>query len=215
MAKRKISKKKITKFIILIILIIAVIIGTILFLNKDKDEAKTVKPKSIDKIEGYNYTLSENSTKYYKKLFKQLKDVLEADDVSESNYADLVAKLFVADFYNLDNKANKNDIGGTQFVYKNYRLDFEKLASSTIYKSVENNTYNNRKQELPVVNNVSTEAKDNTSFKYGENTDDKAYVISFTIEYDKDLGYQTEGILTLIHNGKKLEIAALEEANAN
>ena len=215
MAKRKISKKKITIFAVILIVIIAAVVATIFFLNSNKKDDNTIKVESVDKIEGYDYTLSSNATKYYKSLFKELKIVLESDDVDEAKYADLVAKLFVADFYNLDNKVNKNDIGGVQFVYKDFREDFKKLAANSIYKTVENNVYGDRDQDLPIVTNVSTEKKDSESLKYGDKSDDKAYKINFEVEYKSDLGYQKTGSLTLIHNDKKLEVAALEESSTN
>ena len=207
--KRRVSKKKIRKFMIFLILIVGIIIALVLFLNKPKEQ-NIVKIKSVDKIEGYDYSLSSNATKYHKSLFKQLKEVLENDEIDEAKYADLVTKLFVSDFYNLDNKTNKNDIGGVQYVYKDYREDFRKLATDTIYKSVENNLYGNRKQDLPVVTNVSTEKSQDKAFTYKDKTDEKAYNINFGIEYEKDLDYQKEGTVTLIHNDKKLEVAALE-----
>lgn len=214
MAKRKVSRKKIFKLIFFLVIIILIIGGIFFYLNKNKSEQVTVK-KSVDSIKGYDYTLSENATKYYKSLFKQLKNVLESDDVDEDKYADLVAKMFVADFYNLDNKINKNDVGGKEFVYTDFTDDFTKLATTTMYKKVKSNIYGKRKQKLPVVTNVSTETKDSTSFEYGNNTDDEAYVIDFSIEYKEDLGYQDSGELTIIHNGKKLEVASLEETKLN
>ena len=209
--KRKVSKKKIRRLIFVLILITAGIIGGIFYLDNEEKE-KPIKVESIDEIEGYDYTLSSNATKYYKSLFKELKEVLEADEVDEAKYADLVTKLFVCDFYNLDNKINKNDIGGVQFVYKDFRDDFKKLAADSIYKNV---SYGDREEELPIVTNVSTEKKDSSSFKYGDKTDDNAYNVGFEITYKKDLGYQTSGNITLIHNDKKLEIAVLEESSEN
>lgn len=214
MAKRKVSKKKVSMFLIIIILIVGVI-GTVFYFKNNNKDDKVIKVQSVDEIKGYDYTLSSNATKYYKSLFKQLKEVLESDEVDEAKYADLVVKLFVADFYNLDNKINKNDIGGVQFVYKPFREDFKKLAADSIYKTVENNLYGDRKQTLPVVVNVSTEKKDSKSFKYGNSTDEQAYNINFEIEYKEDLGYQDSGNITLIHNDKKLEVAALEESSSN
>ncbi len=213
MAKRKISKKKVSIFILILVVIIAAI-GLFIFLTKDKEE-DAIKVESVDTIEGYDYTLNNNATKYFKSLFKELKEVLEADDVDQDKYAELVTKLFVADFFNLDNKVSKNDIGGVQFVYKDFRSDFEKLAASSIYKSVESNIYKNREQELPVVVKVSVEKGENTTFEYDSNKDEEAYVINFDIEYEDDLSYQNSGIVTLIHNDKKLEVAALEETDAN
>lgn len=215
MAKRKISKKKVSMFVIILILIVAVIVGFILFSKNLKSDDNTIKVESVDTIEGYDYNLNSNATKYYKELFKELKGVLEADSVDQDKYAELVAKLFVSDFYNLDNKVSKNDIGGVQYVYKDFRGDFSKLAANSIYKNVESNVYNNRNQELPIVTKVSLEKGTNETFKYGDNKDDEAYVINFDITYDNDLGYQTSGTITLIHNDKKLEVAALEETSAN
>lgn len=213
MAKRKISKKKVSIFVIILIVIVAAIIGLCLFLGKDNSGDNTIKVESVDKIEGYDYTLKSNATKYYKSLFKELKEVLEADDVDESKYADLVVKLFVADFFNLDNKSTKNDVGGVQFVYKDFHSDFKKLASSSIYKNVESDLYGNRDQSLPIVTKVSVEKGTNGEFKYGNETDSEAYVINFDIEYKEDLGYQNSGTITLIHNDKKLEVASLEETS--
>ncbi len=212
MVKRKISKKKVTKFVIILLVIIAIVVGLIIFLTRDKED-NTIKIKSVDTIEGYDYTLNSNATKYYKELFKELKEVLEADEIDEEKYADLATKLFVADFFNLDNKINKNDVGGIQFVYKDFQSDFTKLAASSIYKNVQSNLYNNRNQALPVVTKVSTTAPQKKAFKYGENNDEEAYKVDFDIEYKEDLDYQTAGSLTLIHSNKKLEVAAMEEAN--
>lgn len=214
MAKRRISKKKITILVVVLVLIIAAIGVTMFLLNKNKDD-NTIKVESVDTIEGYDYNLDSNETKYYKELFKELKDVLESDDVDQDKYAELVVKLFVADFYNLDNKISKNDVGGTQFVYKDFRGDFEKLASSSMYKNVESNFDNKRKQELPEVVKVSVEKLNGEPFTYGDNTDNEAYKINFDIEYKEDLGYQTSGTITLIHNDEKIEIAELEETSTN
>ena len=212
MAKRKISKKKVSIFVIIVILIIAAITFFI-FLDSKKDDTETIKVEDVDTIEGYDYTLKSNSTKYFKDLFKQLKECLEADEIDEDEYAELVSKMFIADFFNLDNKISKNDVSGVQFVYEGFRDDFIKLVSTSIYKNVESNLYDDREQNLPVVTNVSIEKGDNTTFTYGDQTADNAYVMNFEIEYDEDLDYQTSGTLTLIHNDKKLEVAAMEETN--
>ena len=209
MVKRRISKKKVSIFIICVLLIISLIVGLVMFLKQSKGHDKPVKIKSADTIEAYDYTLSSNATKYYKTLFKELKKVLESPDLDENKYAELVTKLFIADFYNLDNKTNNNDVGGYQFVYTPFKEDFQKLATDSMYKSVENNLYNQRKQELPIVANVSVAKENNGPFTYNNQTDNNAYLMTFEIEYEKDLGYQKTGTVTLIHNDKKLEVAVL------
>ena len=207
MKKRRIKKKP----LIILSLIILIAIGALVyFVFFNKEEEQVAEIKNVDTIEGYDYTLSENATKYYKDLFKELKDVLTADEVDEDKYASLVARMFLADFFNLDNKITKNDVGGLQFVYKDFRDDFTKLASSSMYKTVESDVYGKRNQELPIVSSVSVEKTDNTTFTYGENTDDNAYVFEFTITYEDDMDYQESGTITLIHSNDKLEVAAME-----
>ena len=83
-----------------------------------------------------------------------------------------------------------------------------------MYKSVESDVYGDRDQDLPVVAKVTVENKGNETYTYGENTDENAYRMSFEIEYDDDLGYQTSGELIIIHNGNKLEVASMSEGSS-
>ena len=207
--KRKLNVKRIAIVIILLILIIA---GTFLAIGKlTNKETKTKEVKELANIKAYGYTLKDNATAYYKKLFKELEKTLNEKEVDEEKYASLVAQMFIADFFNLDNKISKNDVGGKEFVYSNYQTDFEKFAMDSLYKSVENDVYGKRNQILPEVTNVTVSKVKNESYKYGENTDENAYIYNFQTEYKEDLGYQKEGSLTLIHNGKKIEVASMSE----
>ena len=207
MKKRRMKKKPIIIACVLLLIIIGILVYFIFF---NKEESEVTEIKNVDTIEGYDYTLSENATKYYKSLFKDLKDVLSEDNVDEEAYAEIVVKLFLADFFNLDNKVSSTDVGGLQFVYEDFREDFTKLASTSMYKHVQSDVYGDRNQELPVVSSVLAEKQDNTTFTYGDNTDDNAYVYDFTITYEDDMGYQEEGTITLIHSNDKLEVAAME-----
>lgn len=211
--KRKINVKRVAILIILLLLIIASIV---LAVNKlTKKETKTKEIQEVASIDAYGYTLKDNATAYYKKLFKELEKTLNADKVDEEKYSELVAQMFIADFFNLDNKISKNDVGGKQFVYADYQSDFEKFAMDSMYKSVESDVYNDRNQELPIVSNVEVTKVGNQNYTYGENSDDNAYVYNFKIEYKDDLGYQTEGSLILIHNGQKIEVASMSEKSAS
>ena len=207
--KRKINVKRV---LILIILLILIVVGIVLTVNKLTNKDTTTKEvKEVASIEAYGYTLKDNETRYYKELFKELEKTLNKKEVDEEKYAELVAKMFIADFFNLDNKISKNDVGGKEFVYSNYQTDFEKFAMDSMYKSVENDVYGKRNQELPIVTKVEVTKVTNEPFTYGENTDDKAYIFNFKIEYKDNLEYQTEGSLTLIHNGNKIEVAKMSE----
>ena len=100
--KKRLSIRKITIFLLLLVVVIG---GCVLAFNKVSSGKKTTKEvQDVDSIEGYNYTLKDNATKYYKSLFEELKKTLEADEIDEEKYAELVAQMFVADFFNLDNK---------------------------------------------------------------------------------------------------------------
>lgn len=164
----------------------------------------------LDKIEGYDYELNENDSSYFESLFKELKTILEAETLDEEGYATIVGQLFITDFYSLDNSINKNDVGGVQFVYNAYQNDFISKAKTTVYNYVENNIYGDREQELPVVKSVTLDSIEQTPYTFGEITsDDNAYTVNYTVEYEEDLGYPTTVTLILIHSEDKLEIAKM------
>ena len=211
MARRR-RKVKFGRLFILLLLIALIFVFGFMAIKKFGGK-KVSKVKEISSIKGYGYTLMADATDYYKGLFKKLDKVLKEKEVDMDEYASLVSQMFVADFFNLDNKISKNDVGGKQFVYTDYQGDFEKYAKDSIYKSVQNNVYGNRKQELPIVSKVTVSKSDSESFKYGDNTDSEAYVFEFDVEYMKDLGYQESGKLVLIHNDKKLEVASMNDNN--
>ena len=134
-----------------------------------------------------------------------------ADEIDEEKYASVICQLFLADFFNLDNKISNNDIGGTQFIYESFREDFEKLAQESIYHYVENNIYGDRKQELPIVTEVSVVDIKEASYTYLDESDDNAYQIDLKIIYEKDMGYQEDVTLVLVHHNERLEIIKMME----
>lgn len=194
--------------IILIAAIVILIVGIGLLVYKRffAEQKTTPKAEVVDKLDDYGYYLEDDATELSKKLFKELKKVLNADEVDEEQYATLVAEMLVADFYNLDNKLSKNDIGGVQFIKETYQTNFVLEASETIYKYIEHNLYGDRKQELPKVTNVSLKTMTNTTYKYEDITDDNVYKALIEVSYEKDLGYPTEVTVVMIHNDKKLEV---------
>lgn len=206
MKKRKLSIKKIS---IVLMIIILLVVAVVILTTKGKKKEPVVKtPGVVDNINGYE--LYENATNYERKLFEELKQILDEDKINYEEYAMVISKLFLTSFYTLDNKISKHDIGGNQYVFEEYRTDFNNKAQSTVYAGLENNIYGDRKQELPVVSSVVVSDVEKVSFSYGEKTDDSAYKLSLIINYNKDLGYQTDVTLILIHNNDKLEIAKME-----
>lgn len=210
MAKKKKRKIKLKKILIILILLAIIIYIGIYMINKKKSNKPTKEVEVIDSIDDFGYQLNDNETKYYNELFNNLKDLLKEENYDEQEYATIIAKLFLADFYDLDSKVMKSDVGGTQFVYEGYREDFEKGAISSIYKYVESNVYGDRKQSLPIVKEITQENIETNSFKYNNTSDSNAYYLTMNINYTKDLGYPTKVEIVLIHNNNRLEVAKLE-----
>lgn len=209
--KRRVNKKKIRIFVLVVLLIFILLALAIWqgnkLLNSNK-EAKVIKV--VDKIDEYGYNLNENETDYYKKIFKKLKKELSKETPDEEEYAKLISQLFISDFYSLNNSTSKNDVGGIQFVYTDFQNDFVNLAKESVYSTVESNIYGERKQKLPVVSEVVVNELRQESFEYSDKSDDAAYVVDITVNYKEDMGYQKDVILTLIHNENKLEIAKMK-----
>ena len=208
---RKKAKSK-QKFLFLLVLIsIILLVGIFVFLSFSSKEPLEEKKKVevIDHLEDYGYILNDNESTYYNQLFKDLKETLNRKDYTEEEYATLVVRLFVADFFHLENKLTKSDIGGTQFVYEPYRIDFENYAKEGLYKYIDNNIYGNREQELPSVEQVSIDKIEQKEFEYDGTTDLDAYYVNVTIQFNKDLGYKNTYQVVLIHNENKLELAKL------
>lgn len=209
--KRRVNKKKIRIFVLVVLLIFILLALAIWqgnkLLNSNK-EAKVIKV--VDKIDEYGYNLNENETDYYKKIFKKLKKELSKETPDEEEYAKLISQLFISDFYSLNNSTSKNDVGGIQFVYTDFQNDFVNLAKESVYSTVESNIYGERKQKLPVVSEVVVNELRQESFEYSDKSDDAAYVVDLTVNYKEDMGYQKDVILTLIHNENKLEIAKMK-----
>lgn len=193
--------------VILLIIILIVCIFDILKSIKSNDQTEI---KILDKIEKYEYTVNENDSLYFKKLFEELKETLK-EEVDEKKYVEIISQLFITDFYSLDQSLNKNDVGGVQFVYTDYQNDFIKKAKETIYSSVENNIYGKRNQELPSVKEVKIKNIKSSTFEMNNFEDNDAFEVDIEIIYEKDLGYANSVILILVHSNEKIEIAKMTE----
>ena len=207
------SKKKIKTWPIIILLVIICFV-ILLFCLKDiyqslkSDVASQVEILST--IEAYGYTLNENDSEYVEKKFKELKKELEKENPDEEIYASLLSQIFVADFYSLKQAINKNDIGGTQFVYEAYQNDFIMSAKTSIYAYIENNIYGTRKQELPMVSEVEVTSIEHIEYDGDTISDDEAYEVDLFLTYEEDLNYPTHVTLTLAHINNKLQIVKMQ-----
>lgn len=185
------------------------------FFNKPTE---ATKPKVVDEIKTFNYALNENDTELFKNTFKELKKILSEKEVDNKKYAETVAKLFIIDFFSLDNKTSKNDIGGVQFVYSKFKTDFVDYARNSIYKRVNNKIDSKEKQNLPLVDEIKVDSVEEVvpsqifeHQDFAEDNEADAYEVSLSWSYKNGDDFQTSTVLTLVKDGSKLSIAKMTE----
>jgi len=204
---KKRTKKEVQRNRIIIIVVIVLILGIIIFFaSRPKLQVISV----VSEIEDYDYYIESNATKLYKKYYSELEEELVDNKVDEENYAKLIAKLFVIDYYTLNNKITNKDIGGVQFIHSELQEKFITEAAETVYKYVKNNLYGTRKQKLPEVSSVEVKNIKNIKYSNGDYKDDSGYQITLNVEYVKNYDYPDEVTLTLIHENNKLVIVEIE-----
>lgn len=213
--RKKVRIKKDNVFIcFLIVLLIGLIISMVILAKNilKKEKVEVVEVQVVDKLDEYGYYLTDHNTDYYKKLYNELKDTLSSEKVDEEKYVSLLSQLFTADFYDLNSKLSKNDVGGVQFVSSEYQDSFIKTASTTggIYYYVKSDLYGDRKQDLPVIKKVDVLSIENEAFSHESINDTNAYVVVLNVEYEQDLGYPKTVTLTIVHNEKKLEVVEVK-----
>ena len=211
-------KKKKAKKIIIFLLVLLIAGGLVYFalFNNNKNTKKVKKEKVVDKIDNFDYTVAETDTKLFKSEFKKLKKILSEKEVDNQKYSESVAKLFIIDFFTLDNKVTRNDVGGVQFVYSKYKKDFIDKSRDEFYKYVKNNLNNDRKQNLPEVSKITVDSTEQVSAASElSGTDfagiDEAYKVNLSWEYKEDLGYQKNAIVIVIKDDSKFSVAKLSK----
>lgn len=203
--------KKLPKIIMIgvaLLLVIALVI--VLAINFWPQEQKVKEVKVLKSIDEYGYELKDNKTKKYKELFKELEDILRADEVNQEEYAKKVAQMFVYDFFSLEDKAAKTDVGGVDFVHPNAVANFLVNAEDTYYKYIESNIYGERKQDLPAVDVVTVDSIEETEFAYNNEMHPGYEVrLSWTYTDDKFSDYQKNAIVILIKSDIKYYVVQI------
>lgn len=195
-----VKKLNINRIIIAVFVLIGIVLFTILGARLYSDffkKEESREEKNLASIDLYGYTLKESDTKIYKQYYEELEDILNSESIDFNEYAQVLTKLFVIDFYTLTNKIASTDIGSLEFIHPNQLENFKLNAGDTIYKYVENNISNDRTQKLPEVKDVTIDSITDAKYKVGEKEYD-AYEIKATWNYVEDLGYETSKIFKLI-----------------
>jgi len=205
MSKRRKRKKAKVGPIILLLIVIFVVGGYLIYNSRPKLQVVSV----VERIEKYDYYLEDNATDIYKDNYKKLEKELSKEEVDEDEYAKLVGKMFVIDYYTLNNKITNKDIGGVQFIHSNLKKDFINQASETIYKYVKNDLYGDRKQKLPEVKSVDVKEFKEIKYKNKDYKDDQGYELEIDVKYKKDYDYPKTVNLKIIHENNKLVIVEI------
>ncbi len=209
--RKVLNKNKLFYFVMIsLILVVIIVIGvkfTFEFLVKD--DKNVVTKKELDSLELYGYTLDDYDSDLYKEYFNDLKSTLNSDEVNYEDYAKEIVKLFVSDFYTLDNKLTSSDIGGVEFIPSDMVENFKMHAGDTMYNYVKTNIYGDRVQELPIVKKVDVTNLESITYTY-KDKEYSGYKVSASWEYQEDLGYKNNEIFTLIKDNNKLYIVVGE-----
>ena len=185
--------KKIIRIIMLVVVALIAIYAIFVAIPSKKN-----KDEGIENINN-KYILYKRDSSLYKENFEKLRTILETSPVDNKKYAETIVKLFVIDFYTLDNKNDNTDIGGLQYVHSNLKDNLVLNASSTMYKYIKTT------KELPKVKSITSVATRETTYKINDK-DYSAYAITINWEYDKDLGYEKQGTFIVINDNENLSI---------
>lgn len=185
--------KKIIRIIMLVVVALIAIYAIFVAIPSKKN-----KDEGIENINN-KYILYKRDSSLYKENFEKLRTILETSPVDNKEYAETIVKLFVIDFYTLDNKDENTDIGGLQYVHSNLKDNLVLNASSTIYKYIKTT------KELPKVKSITSIDTKETTYKISDK-DYSAYAITINWEYDKDLGYEKQGTFIVVNDNGDLSI---------
>ena len=202
-------KKKVK---VILSLAIILIIAGLAFLAYESFRPKDAKTATIEnEIEEYGYTLKSTRNNRYKKMFQELQTILNKNEVDEKDYLEQISKMFIIDFYTLDDKLANTDVGGIDFVHTDAKTNFLEKAEDTVYKYLESDIYGNREQVLAEVTEVTVENIENIEYTIGTDfTDDFAYQVEVSIKYKEDMDYPTKAILIFVHEDNKLSLVEME-----
>lgn len=193
--------------LVALVTILGMLTYTIFFKNNKKVEEEKKDTSTTSEIAGYGITLDEDDTELYKTEFDALKGNLESGNIDYTEYAKSVAKLFIIDLYTIDNKTNKYDVGGLEFVHEGAKENFITNVTDTIYKYVEDNSKKTRKQDLPIVSGITVESIEESTFTIkSTNQTHNSYKVKLTWNYTNDLGYDTKCEVVVINDNSKLYV---------
>jgi len=208
--------KKYKIALIILVILILLCVGLLVFKKTvyDKKEKKpSVTTSVVDNMESYGYALEDRDTKLYKNTYYELKEILDAEELDYEKYGQKISELFVIDLLTISNKVNKYDVGGLDFLYEEEKEMFKNKVIDTIYKDVEDNSYQTREQKLPTVSKVIVEKIEETTFELTEDKKLEAYEYDLQIQYKQDLGYDENITVITVKDNNKMYVVKYTTSN--
>lgn len=205
--------KNVKKILVLLLVIVAIAsFGFVYYKLTHKPSSKVDDVKKEDEIQTkeFDYTLYDNKSDLYKEYFGNLKDELLKDEVNDEEYAKIISKLFIVDFYSLSDKVTSTDVGGLDFIYEPIKENFLLKATDTIYKNIQSNVYGDRKQELPKITSVEVKSIVAVPVTVDSINDINGYTVTLSLTYEKEMGYPKEVTLTLVHVEKEIYVVEVK-----
>lgn len=200
---------------ILLIALIFAIVGTciIVYTRLKKNSNTPVNVTTVkDTIDKYGYTLNDDVTAYYQQEFDALKVMSTDNTKTDEDIASQVAKLFVIDLYSINYKVNKYEVTSAQYFYSDKKDMHTQKVIDKLYNLVEDNSYNDRKQQLPEVTNVTINKIDTGSYKLSDSNTQKSYIIDLSITYKEDMGYDTNCLVTMVKDSNNINLSVVNYA---
>lgn len=198
------------KILMIVIISIAVILGGLLiyqqFFYKKPVETPVNTVTVTNTIDEYGYTLEDRDTVLFEEKFHELEALLNQEDFDQEEYVSLVSQLFIIDFYTIDNKISRYDIGGLEYVYTDAVASLKSVAQNSIYKTVENNLDGSRTQQLPEVSSITVDSISDYEYIMPDESTVSGYRVALSWTYTENLGYDHEGVLVLIPDGNKVGV---------
>lgn len=202
MKKLKIIEKINIIFLLIVIVLIPISILFSFVLNKTEKETLEIESKTSK----FGYVSYIKDSSYYKEEFNNLIKILDEKEVNKEEYAKSISKLFIIDFYTLNNKVSSSDIGGLQYVHEDLKDNLILNASNTIYKHIMTKNF-----EAPIVSKVTIDSVLESKYTYN-NKEYQSFEITLEWVYEKDLEYENTSKITLIVEGEQIFIVEKKES---
>lgn len=183
MKNKKFKNKVVFAFITLGV--ITVCIAGFFFMN-EKEPVDITPPPVVQSI---GYVQVEDETEYQKSLYSQIEIAVQNKD--DETLKGLIASYFAADFFTW---ANKEGVGGLQYILEDARIDFEKYALNKYYSDFEEYKSVYGKSGLPEVVNVKVNSVTKSDYVYVKTGNTNSYNVGITLEYEQNAGMPTEDL---------------------